>query len=294
MHTIAVREQRAFGPDGSTLWGAIVEGILPTFYDVGWIDVYARFQGAATGDWMHVGRGRQFPLTVRHDIFRFRDEAIEVTAALVSVLGATLGPDGSPSVVVTLANGSDLSPDVLPPDVSGFVVDPVMGGVLFTWTPITDRPDVLGYEIRAGATGWLSATVVTACAPVNCPCIWVPRSRATGTSFYIKAKTRSEIYSNAVATATLTAAEGACLDAESAVGYQEVTIAAGGTSVSVTTVCPYTNAPYLVAGSSSARGLTFGWGTWAQNGDNTWTATLYASAVAPTGGWLVILHEAGS
>lgn len=291
VHLVNVQQARGFRIDGSRGADLIVDAVVPTYYGVQHYEVYARIQGGITGDWVCLGKCRRFPMYVSHPIAQLIGETLDISVVLRSAFGPSQGPDGGTSTTITIARTGPT-----PADVTGFTAAPEAGGILFTWTPIdgTERPDVAGYEIRAGSTGWSSATLVGAIAPVNAPMLWVPRSQAPGTSFYIKAKTKTEIYSASPATATITSAQGDCLDNESMLGYQEVTVTAGASSATVTTVCPYDAAPYPVGGPSADVAFKPSFGTWSQNGDDTWSATMYIPYTSPSGGTLVMLHEGGA
>ena len=287
-HAVFARQCEEISGDGTRLWGLAVDAVLPTDFGETEFMVFARFQDAVTGDWACIGRCHALPVFCSHPMLEYSGETIEVTLVRVGIAGS-LGPEGSLSTTIALVR------DGHPPgDVTNFTATPVGSGVSFEWDALTGRPDVIGYEIRAGVAGWAAAAVVVAAGPVQRPVVWVARNVAPGLNFYIKAVTGSEDYSDAEDTATLTSAEGACLDARSSLGYQEVTVPAGATSVSVTTVCPYAAAPYVVGGPSGDTPFKPSFGTWSQNGDDTWSATMYIPFTAPTGDVLTILHEGGA
>src|SRR3990167_9021615 len=153
---VTVEESATPNPDGTVLWGANVTALAPTYYDVDRYEVYARPSGGEVGDWHLVGWGRTFAILCQSQLF-VKSQAYDFALVGVSILGATVGPDGVTAVALTFA-GTGLPPN----DVAGFAAAADQGGVRFSWTGVNEdtNPDVLGFEIRAGATGWLSATKV--------------------------------------------------------------------------------------------------------------------------------------
>lgn len=290
-HSIALSESANVNPDGTVVHGVWLDGVVPTTPDT-YYEAWVKITGDETDDWVHAGTTRSLPMLVQSPLF-MKGGAYTVALVICSWLGRTVGPEGSTSATITLAGTG-----MLPSDVTGFSVTVENGQLLFSWTAVSSdlNPDVVGYEIRAGSTGWSSATVVGCFAPRCRPWALVPRSKAAGTSFYIKAQTRLGDYSSGVATATLSSASATCIDNDSTVGYQEVTIVGGARTVTVTTRCPYAAAPYLTATASvNGRSLALTTYTYAQNPDLTWTCTLRASANAPAAGsWTVHVHEAGA
>lgn len=291
--SVSAQHETMFSPDGTSYDGLRVSGIVPTVPDVVY-EVWAKPTAGGHESWQHIGTGRTLPIYVRDPKVLATTASVTIALVIASALGVNVGPEGSTQATLTFGTGS------LPEDVTGFTAVIEGGQVLFKWTRIDAdiNPDVLGYEIRAGTTGWSSATLVGFVCPVLRDWFSVPRSKATGTAFYIKARTRLGAYSSAVGSATLSAAGATCIDNDSMVGYQEVTIVGGASTVTVTTKCPYPGgAPYItVTGSTSTgRQLSFNTSGYSVNGDLTYSFTLRASARAPAAGsWTVHVHEAGA
>jgi hypothetical protein len=271
----------------------MVSAETPTVPDVGEYAVHVQHTDANADDWWHAGNTRKLPFIVR-DPRLVEGQSYRFTVVARSTLGSGIAPAAAPSATVTL-NGNGLVPE----DVTGFTAITDEGWILFAWTALGHdaNADVVGYEIRAGATGWLSATFVAFKSGLGSTWIAVPRSRATGTSFYCKARTTTDVYSAAVASATLSAANATEADNTSPVGYQDVTVLAGATTVTVTTRATYTATPFIVCEhrqtGATALGIykhhVYGFSV---NGDNTYSFTLKISDAAPTGGVVVTVLEA--
>lgn len=294
VHEMSAVEETRWGYDGSRFLGLWVTGVAATAFK-GVFEVWIQPDDALTTDrWEHIASSATLPIFASSP-FIIDGQGYRVALVTRSRWGNSAGPEGSPSATVTIAGGNER-----PPAVTGFTASVDRGDVLFDWTPIIEqqdyanRRDILKYEIRAG-TGWQSATEVGVFGPVNRRWGRAPRSKATGTTFLIKAITRSEVESeDAPASATITAAEGACADAASPVATQEVSIPSAATSVTVTTICPYSAAPRVqfTPGDDVASLPIVDRVTMSQNGDNTWSFTLYATATAPTAGWIFDMFEA--
>jgi len=278
-------------PDGTTLFGIDVTWIAPTYYGNVTVDVWYQLSGEGTAAWMYAGRTRRSPFKIQGADLT-PGQTFVVAVCTVSAVEMTIGPDASPQATVTLAQGS-----LQPPDITGFTVIDYGPDLLFQWTPVNSDayPYVMGYEIRAGATGWSSATFVAKAPLRNTPWWPVPRPLAPGTSFYLKAVSYAEVYSATPASASLAAEDATSVDAASTgTYYQEATIAAGTQSVTYTSKGQFASAPYFgIAASVAGYGGTFDGTTFSQNGDGTWSATLYGDDVAPAGGATILALEAG-
>ena len=292
---LAVRDDIAAWPDGTVRSGILVTFQKPTYYDIAGCDIWYRPSLDATDPtaWTYSGRTRDTSHKIASDLLEAAT-SYEVAVCPVSLLGASKAPTAAVRATITF-NGIG----GIPNDIAGFDVATDKGDVYFTWTANLIHTDIAGYEIRAGATGWLSATVVGVFGPRTRNFAKVPRVRATGTSFYIKAITTTLVYSSAVGTATLTAAEGTELDNTSVVGYQDVTVLAGATTVVVTTKATYTAEPFITVEQKQSGATALGIYkhhiyNFVLNGDSTYSFTLKISDTAPTGGVKLSVHEAGA
>lgn len=279
--------------DGSTSTDLLVSWVPPTYYGMITCDIW--YQVASnndTGNWQFAGRSRRSPFRVVNEGI-LPGETYTVAVATVSPFEVTVGPENSAQKQVTLL--SEAGPQ--PPDVAGFSVTDYGPYLLFEWTAVNSDtyPYVMGYEIRAGSTGWSSATFVGKAAPRNTPWFLVPRSKASGTSFYVKAVSFAERYSANPGTATLAAADATSVDAASpGVYYQEITIGAGVQSVTLTTAGQFSSAPFLgVAGSVSGFDGALDGSSLSQNGDGTWSGTFYGYDIGEAGGSTITVLEAG-
>ena len=288
-HTVGLVEEERIQPDGTIHHGILVSAEFPTaLHGVYQFSIWVRHVGGAAEDWNEIVTTKHLPILIRDPRFA-ADTSWRVAVLGVSAEGRSVEPEGGVNAEITL-DGKGRQP----PDVSGFGAKIHHGSVLFDWTPLSAGwTDVLGYEIRSGTTGWLSATHVIKVATANRRHTPVPRPVCPGSTFYIKALTRTEYYSENEGTTTLTAAEAAGVDAHSPVDPQEVTVTAGSKTVTVTTVAPYDSTPFLTGSSSSAAGQLPRFHSFVQNGDLTWSCTMKISDAAATGGETFHVHAAG-
>ena len=294
--SVSAMHETMFSADGTSYDGVRVTGIVPTIPDVVY-EVWAKPTDGGNESWQHIGSGRTLPLYVRDPKILATVASVTIALVIASALGVSVGPEGSTQTTLTFTTGS------LPEDVTGLTAVVDTGQVLFAWTALDSaiNPDVLGYEIRAGTTGWSSATFVGFVCPVLRNWFLIPRSQATGTGFYIKARTRLGAYSATPGSATLSAVGAACADAESMVEPSEQQIPAGLREATITTVCAYATAPFFTFGSAnpstapqSKRTVLYNSSNYVQNGNLTWSFTLRASARAPAAGaWYAHLQGGG-
>lgn len=303
VHEVFLNEDFSIQADGTQVGAIVVDAVTPTYFQ-GRYEIWMRDpQANVVTDWQYVASTAAFPFTVNHPDFfapqADNDITNDVTIAVVSVsgYGNKIGPEGSPQATLTLRHEG-----VLPPDIPSLDVSVEDGMVLFDWTSVDEDSaanadhwrSVYKYEIRAGATGWLSGTYVGSYGPRNRRWGVAPRSKAPGSTFMIKAVNYQGTVSDSPASASLTAAEESCLDNTSPTGYQEVTIPAGFNTLTVTTVCPYAAAPFITAAASDGSVVALATSGYSQNGDDTWSFTLTSSMAAPPGGTLVHVMEAGA
>lgn len=133
-------------------------------------------------------------------------EILNITPGTFEVEVYSLNATNRPSTSALSGSISALGKTAPPSNVTGLVrtIDPIIG-VLLDWNPVSDL-DLRDYEIRRGGTSWDDAAFV---ARVNSTSYKVGILEAGSTTYRVKARDTSNVYSTAAASVTVSIAAAA-------------------------------------------------------------------------------------